>query len=70
MKHSHQPENENKTDGKKSVYRQHKPLILGMGGGVLVGIVMGFLLNDPALGLVFGLGVGSGTWYTLSQKQP
>lgn len=39
-----------------------------MGGGVLIGIVMGILLDDPALGMAFGLAVGGGCWYTLLEK--
>lgn len=69
MKHSHQPETENKTDSNNSFYHQHKPVILGMGGGVLLGIVMGILLEDPGLGMAFGLVVGGGYWYTLEKRK-
>lgn len=69
MKNSHHSETENKTDSNNSFYHQHKPLILGMGGGVLLGIVMGSLWEDPALGMAFGIAVGSGAWYSLSAKE-
>lgn len=47
---------------------KYKPLIYGVGGGVLLGIVMGSLLEDPALGMAFGLAVGGGYWYTLNKE--
>lgn len=32
--------------------------IFGMGWGLLISLVMGYLFDDYALGLVFGLGIG------------
>lgn len=49
----------------KSKENRFRPLIYGMGGGVLLGVVMGALMDDPALGMAFGLAVGGGTWYAL-----
>lgn len=67
MNHSNQPKKKSKADSNNSLYHQYKPVILGMGGGVLLGIVMGTLLEDPALGIAFGLAVGGGYWYTLEK---
>lgn len=39
-----------------------------MGGGILLGAVLSFLLDDPALGMAFGITIGSGAWYTYQQK--
>lgn len=69
MENTHQSETKHKTKSKNSFYQQHKTVILGMGGGVLLGIVMGYLLEDPALGMAFGLAVGGGAWYALSVKK-
>lgn len=68
MNHSNQPKKESKTDSNNAFYHQYKPVILGMGGGVLLGIVMGSLLEDPALGMAFGLAVGGGSWYALEKR--
>lgn len=51
-----------------SFYHQNKAVILGMGGGVLLGIVMGVLMEDPSLGMAFGLAVGAGYWHTLEKE--
>lgn len=67
MKNSHHSEPKESTNSQNSFYHQHKPVIMGMGGGVLLGIVMGSLLNDPALGMAFGLAVGGGAWYTMKK---
>lgn len=53
----------------QSIYNRHKPVILGMGGGVLLGMVMGSLLDDPALGMAFGISVGGGYWYMLENEE-
>lgn len=39
-----------------------------MGSGVLLGIVMGSLLEDPGLGMAFGLATGAGYWHTLKKE--
>lgn len=69
MKNSHQSETKDRTESNRSFYHKYKPVILGMGGGVLLGIVMGILLEDPALGMAFGLAVGGGYWYTLEKRE-
>lgn len=53
----------------QSIYNRHKPVILGMGGGVLLGILMGSLLDDPAIGMAFGISVGAGYWYMLENEK-
>lgn len=59
----------NMSKSEQSVYQRHKPVILGMGGGVLLGIIMGSLLDDPATGMAFGISVGAGYWYMLENEK-
>lgn len=36
-----------------------KAVIYGMGWGLIISLMMGYLFDDYALGLVFGLGIGA-----------
>lgn len=43
---------------KKILTRKVKAVIYGMSWGLLISLGMGYLFDDFALGLVFGLGIG------------
>lgn len=50
-------------------YSGYKAIIFGMGWGLVLSFVMGYLLEDLAMGLVFGLGIGAGLTYDRLKKQ-